>query len=568
MDISMVKRVSRWALDACAKAEAQGKSKLEPELFENDEIKHDALILFDKLRRPQNRVDRTADDIAKIVLDPSLKPCINRWDKNPQAFGGIIKQGEPNSTEEDLFLAKCFHLAYEAERENLINSLRLRFCYMFFYRFSQFCSTLIGVNHDTFDVVFRSIKQAGLYQLDETDIRRKLSSWIRYGERFELLVQDLGSPGILFLLPFDHGEIFWREKVPKSGHRRDNLIKSLRQRLQCDAGDEEGIVNQSDAHRVATTILDFYVQGMIKGFQTTYMPSLATDSGEISTSRSCNDAFGNPRYLPQSQRSRRLHQSRKCKGGGLNPRYRKTKQSKNLANSQTFTPARDTARSVAPFPAGMSDRDDTHSTQSAQETRRYASTGERLDVSFTRASIPENESISESTPRSCSHRTASPNIVQGSEVCEIDMNSHSNPQPLQTTGMVTYDTTVADNIQADLLLLPTGLPLLNAMSNDGIYQYVFDPAQHFRTLDETQDCMYPGFNPAEYISQPLQNSLDLGGISSSYTVDTSPYTVDTNALHETSQGLFFDPAEHVQPIFMPYQSVGSPTPPSAQTLDS
>ncbi|PYI04707.1 hypothetical protein BO78DRAFT_420453 [Aspergillus sclerotiicarbonarius CBS 121057] len=55
----------------------------------------------------------------------------------------------------------------------------------------------------------------GLLPWKETLIRSRLSDWIKYGERFHKLAEELGNPGILFLLPFDCGETFWKEKVPK-----------------------------------------------------------------------------------------------------------------------------------------------------------------------------------------------------------------------------------------------------------------------------------------------------------------------------------------------------------------
>jgi hypothetical protein len=153
-------------------------------------------------------VDRVATEKSKIVLRPDLKPYLKKWEDKTQTFGAFCKPGNNDSAGANyLFLARCFHLACDAEETSVINTLRLRFCYVLWYRFYQFCVGTIGTQHDIYTVISMSIQQAGISKLSEKDIRDKLVNWVKYGERFELLIQDLGGPDVLFLLPFEYGEI-------------------------------------------------------------------------------------------------------------------------------------------------------------------------------------------------------------------------------------------------------------------------------------------------------------------------------------------------------------------------
>ncbi|KAE8380474.1 hypothetical protein BDV26DRAFT_257386 [Aspergillus bertholletiae] len=205
MEISVARHLADYVLDAYARAQAGGKELLEDDIFdENDDIKQDTIRLLKFIQGSQNRADRVATETSKIVLHPDLKPYINKWGGKPQTFGS--DNSDISTGAKIPFLVRIFRLACNT-KESVIEKVRSRIYYVFWYRVYQFYAKEIGTHHDIYTVISICIVQAGLSEFTKEDIQGELVHWVKYSERFKLLVQDLGSPMVLFLLPFKYGEI-------------------------------------------------------------------------------------------------------------------------------------------------------------------------------------------------------------------------------------------------------------------------------------------------------------------------------------------------------------------------
>ncbi|KAJ5852779.1 uncharacterized protein N7529_012164 [Penicillium soppii] len=259
MGVSESKLLADHVLQNCLQAETHGQTDLDASILWSTETVEDATKSILKkipahLRGHDNRVDRAALRTTPICLPEELRPFLLAWKDHPEGFdsplipfqGGGNQNGDVASNP----VASKYLFLCTMERDSIVDRVRRRLCYIFFYMVKDHVQGHGPLTNDTILSLSLLIQSTRRVQPDEAMIHRKLRMWIDAGERLWLLSKDLGGFGIVFLLPEDIGENVWQQNLPKSKTaRRDRLLCSLRRR---------GISEEAtalDAHSIAMAIL-------------------------------------------------------------------------------------------------------------------------------------------------------------------------------------------------------------------------------------------------------------------------------------------------------------------------
>ena len=173
----------------------------------------DAFVRHLRSDKPQrvNKVDRAATKDTVITVSDNIKQCIGQWIRYPKRFQhenmSILPTQQQTTAPMDPLsqLALWFLSLANIERGLDINRIRRRFYYLIFYLLKKRCQD-DGFAHDAVVMLTQMIMISGLVPLAEDKIQKSLRTWVEGGERYQLLSNDLGGPGVLFLLPDDMGE--------------------------------------------------------------------------------------------------------------------------------------------------------------------------------------------------------------------------------------------------------------------------------------------------------------------------------------------------------------------------
>ncbi|KAE8334236.1 hypothetical protein BDV24DRAFT_170394 [Aspergillus arachidicola] len=534
MEISVARHLADCVLDACARAQAGGKVLLEDDfLDENDDIKQDAIRLLKFIQGSQNRVDRVATETSKIVLHRDLEPYINKWGKEPQIFGSI--NSDISTGAKIPFLVQIFRLACNT-KESVIETVRSRFYYVFWYRVYQFYAEKIGTHHDIHTVISMYIVQGGLSEFTEENIRGELVRWVKYGERFELLVRDLGSPRVLFLLPFEYGEIFWLEKVPKSsGQRRDNLIRSLHGRLHNTDEDE---ANQTHIHNIATAVLEYHCNAMEDEFDMPYILSICAASRKRKYCGREMDTKANKVHKP-THKNNELYDLGKA-------RLQNTEATGSIVNGQALQ----NQHYFLKFPTVVQVKDSSKSSQTEQALSKPQRTVKNLDTmgkQSTKDAGNAHECASRDTSRLSHLDTLPQSENQDPKACDIRkdteyrhsetyraMNKDSSITSRQTEQPASASKNDSDANMTDTPFAPFTINTPNPRDSNPSYQPYFDPSIHMESAPKAYNNILPSLRSSKYAETP-QITLDMNGAP------------QLNASTDSAQSLpegFFDPSSY------------------------
>ncbi|KAI9923379.1 hypothetical protein MW887_009929 [Aspergillus wentii] len=215
MGITESKLLATHVLQACKKAEREGKRNIDPScLWVSKDIETIAISTFRKIpsriRGRGNKVDNAAQNNEPIVLPGDLLPFLEHWKNIPQKFQASLPPSHNyeqalSVNAADDFVARSFLFLCDIETTLTVERVRCRLCYVAFYLMKDQIQYQ-GFSHDALVFLSSMIKRAGIVSIDEMAIQEKLRSWVEKGERFWLLSMDLEGPGVLFLLPQDIGE--------------------------------------------------------------------------------------------------------------------------------------------------------------------------------------------------------------------------------------------------------------------------------------------------------------------------------------------------------------------------
>jgi hypothetical protein len=162
------------------------------------------------LRGHDNRVDRAALRTTPISLPEELRPFLLVWKDRPEDFDSPLLPFQGNEDQiGDVIgnpVASKYLFLCTMERDSIVDRVRRRLCYIFFYLVKDHVQGHGPLTQETILSLSRLIKSTRGIQSDEALIQRKLGSWIDAGERLWLISKDLGGFGIVFLLPEDIGE--------------------------------------------------------------------------------------------------------------------------------------------------------------------------------------------------------------------------------------------------------------------------------------------------------------------------------------------------------------------------
>ncbi|KAL2812905.1 hypothetical protein BDW59DRAFT_35571 [Aspergillus cavernicola] len=182
MELTAIRSLVGFLASACDKAEDAGKTELNVDFF---------------LGNPARREgwQETATDVLSMFN--SLRPftkvqnCIEYINSLPPASLSLLNQ--------DNQLKDWFDFLIDHPAISLEDKIRRRFCYLLFYEMKQACE------HYT-ENAFTMLRNIILHIFPGLRHINHLQSFIDKGERFRLLSDDLGGPGILFILPQEKPE--------------------------------------------------------------------------------------------------------------------------------------------------------------------------------------------------------------------------------------------------------------------------------------------------------------------------------------------------------------------------
>ncbi|KAB8213500.1 hypothetical protein BDV33DRAFT_210147 [Aspergillus novoparasiticus] len=293
MEIAKVRRVAGWMIDACAKAEAKGSEQVETWDFnEQPGIRKDITELFKSFQSSQNKVIRTGTEKSEIKLHSELKPHLARWGADPKTFE--MNVGPSESDFEKLIglklLPRCFLCQDITERDLIVTRVQLRIWSVIYYHFFCECCNIINAQrspedrsgYDPYDLISGVIRMEGLFDWSQDKVCSKFTRLVKDGEKYALLARDLKGAAAIVLLPFEHGESFWLDKVPKGGPNREYLIESLQSRGIVTEASTDVLVELPNViaslETVASRIINHFVENMKKDFRAAYNPKLHMNS--------------------------------------------------------------------------------------------------------------------------------------------------------------------------------------------------------------------------------------------------------------------------------------------------
>lgn len=156
---------------------------------------------------PETIVPKAVQDLQekRAVLFPSRETT---RDKN--AAGGA--QNELHvSQHHELHPGESLSSLYEVtvfyEEQQELNKIRLRLLCVAFYRLKQAVEPISQArNYNTAYYLAEAIRKSKP-DVDNIDvIHRRVRAWVQKGERYELIAEDLGGIGVLYILPERGGE--------------------------------------------------------------------------------------------------------------------------------------------------------------------------------------------------------------------------------------------------------------------------------------------------------------------------------------------------------------------------
>ncbi|KAJ5887373.1 hypothetical protein N7495_007414 [Penicillium taxi] len=137
----------------------------------------------------------------------------------------------PNSPQ-NCPLSDFYQLLVLCENEQRLGRIRLRICYVVFYRLKNAIKPGTQYQYDEISIsIAHLIRESGCKDQIH-DIERRVRLWVGLGERYSLIANDLGGLGILYILPEDGGESIWTKELPKSVNnpKRVAMLKNLREK--------------------------------------------------------------------------------------------------------------------------------------------------------------------------------------------------------------------------------------------------------------------------------------------------------------------------------------------------
>ncbi|KAL2005517.1 hypothetical protein VTN00DRAFT_2728 [Thermoascus crustaceus] len=215
------------------KAENEGKDRLDDgALWKNEAILKAAKNIFKQIPRHiraprrQPAVQKATGSTSKITTPQVVLDLLERRER---LFAQ--EQGVGHGESRNCVLAEYYMLGIRIEREQYLNTIRLRLIFVVFYRVKQAIEPR-GLCYEASYFLARIINRSSIINDALKDIEKNVRSWINYGQRYELLAEDLGGLGTLFILPKDIAESVWQKELPKEKTHEDRvaLIDSLKQR--------------------------------------------------------------------------------------------------------------------------------------------------------------------------------------------------------------------------------------------------------------------------------------------------------------------------------------------------
>jgi hypothetical protein len=155
-------------------------------------------------RQRVRKICRAASRNTPIPASDTIRELIEKWRFNEDIFrceeSSILKPIERTS-----HICGPLALWFSILHGGSLSRVHRRFYCLLLFRLSDTCERW-GLSGDGALVLTELILLTGLMHLDKKTILARLRGWIVGGKRYQLLSEDLGGPGILFLLPEEIGE--------------------------------------------------------------------------------------------------------------------------------------------------------------------------------------------------------------------------------------------------------------------------------------------------------------------------------------------------------------------------
>ncbi|KAJ6112281.1 hypothetical protein N7523_002103 [Penicillium sp. IBT 18751x] len=278
MGVVESKLLANNLLSACSKAEREGKHRLDESQFWEDAetIKASKSIykhIPQRIRRTprQSAIKKAIVSSSQQIQAPQLVQDLQ--DERESLFPSYLPttSGEnlnssPSSRQNVSFpchvttpahlspLADFYRLLLSCENQQQLGKIRLRICYVAFFRLKNAVEPGTQYQHDDASIFIAHVIRDSGCDDSLSDIERRVRRWVGLGERYSLLAHDLGGLGALYLLPDDGGESIWTKELPKSAKKpgRIAMLNHLRQKRLPEEAERRGLhaLAESDAAKV------------------------------------------------------------------------------------------------------------------------------------------------------------------------------------------------------------------------------------------------------------------------------------------------------------------------------
>ncbi|GFG19062.1 hypothetical protein IFM5058_09662 [Aspergillus udagawae] len=252
------KVLAQSVLIACRRAEVAGQSELDHNLLWEDEairkaVKSICRYIPRNIRGSsrQSGLKRAVRTNSKLKIPEVVEELQSRretlFSEAPVTKDGDVRYGANHNSQvarlsslhPGVSIAHCYASTVYYERQRDLGKIRLRLLYVVFYRLKQATEPGSQCNfYSAPNFIAQVIQNTGSTE-DSTDtIRKNIRTWVGYGERYELLANDLGGLGVLYILPNLGGESLWTKELPKSAdnENRTSVIERLkRQEIPIEA---------------------------------------------------------------------------------------------------------------------------------------------------------------------------------------------------------------------------------------------------------------------------------------------------------------------------------------------
>ncbi|KAF7863806.1 hypothetical protein EAF04_006771 [Stromatinia cepivora] len=235
-----------------------------------------------------------------IKINKDVKAILPLWRSQPSAF---LDQLSVDPLGSPRLPSQLYLNLHRLQQTRSIESVRWRFLLVAFYELREdvnktYFHSKNYVRSEVQDEFISIICQSDMIKDTYENIKKNYVAWAKGGERYHVLIEELGGRGTLLLLPDDTQPHIWEHEMPKSGDDHNKMIQSLKSRGICEEA------NETKAHEAADRIWKYYRELMNNWIESRTNQSIisrslsntnqnipAIDAGPVTSKRNPNSTY-------------------------------------------------------------------------------------------------------------------------------------------------------------------------------------------------------------------------------------------------------------------------------------